>query len=520
MLHHRLTIPALAACVTFMLALFISSPTQGQTVGAVPGLGSPLSGLPLERTGTAMHAGSWDRKGRNGDFRTIEPGHPLVLLNYHGAGIVRRFWCTVPSDTKIRCQLILRMYWDGEKHPSVRVPLGAFFGVGFGKQVDYRSAPLEETSGGYNCFWPMPFHKSAYWTITNETKHPVNNFYWNIGFDAYKHIPKKMLEFHALWRQENPVPPGQNYVILNTTGRGQYVGTALFMQDLQNSGLEFLEGNEMVYIDAPKHSHYYQGIGPPKPGQFMPAIEGTGTEDYFCSGYYFNHGTYSAPYHGCVIKSNKLKRISAYRWHIEDAIPFKKSIRFTIQVGPWDNIRAAYASVAYWYQTQPHPVYPKLPPPAELLPVNPVPLFKVPHAIEGESMVPQAKATSGYVGKQNMSGFNGNWSGGAQLFWHGQTRNATMTIQLPAKKAGDYFLAGYFTKAPDYGIFQVLSHGRKLGHPVNAYAGSVMPTGRIPLGRIYLNAGNNPLVIRMAGKARESLNYFFGLDALVLKPAP
>lgn len=95
-----------------------------------------------------------------------------------------------------------------------------------------------------------------------------------------------------------------------------------------------------------------------------------------------------------------------------------------------------------------------------------------------------------------------------------------MTIQLPAKKAGDYFLAGYFTKAPDYGIFQVLSHGRKLGHPVNAYAGSVMPTGRIPLGRIYLNAGNNPLVIRMAGKARESLNYFFGLDALVLKPAP
>ena len=89
------------------------------------------------------------------------------------------------------------------------------------------------------------------------------------------------------------------------------------------------------------------------------ALHGTGTEDYFCSGWYFDHGTYSAPYHGCLIKDAKLGRVSAYRWHIEDAIPFKKSIRFTIQVGPWDNVRAAYATVAYWYQTQPHPVYPK-----------------------------------------------------------------------------------------------------------------------------------------------------------------
>jgi hypothetical protein len=81
-------------------------------------------------------------------------------------------------------------------------------------------------------------------------------------------------------------------------------------------------------------------------------------------------------------------------------------------------------------------------------------------------------------------------------------------------------MTGYFTKAPDYGTFQVLFHGHKLGAPVNAYATSVVPTGRIPLGRVYLSAGNNPLVIRMVGKDRSSLDYFFGLNALVLKPAP
>jgi hypothetical protein len=366
----KFSVPGIMLC----LLLVMCRAGKGQTVGPIPGLGSPLSGLPLERTGTAMHAGSWDRKGRNHDFRTIAPGQTVVLLNYKGAGIIRRFWCTYPGDTAIRCQTILRMYWDGEKHPSVRVPLGAFFAVGFGEQKDFKSLPLEETSGGYNCWWPMPFHKSAYWTITNESREPIRSFYWNIGFDAYQHVSKKMLEFHALWRRENPVPHGQNYTILRAVGRGQYVGTALFMQNLENRGLGFLEGNEMIYIDAPLKGRYYQGIGPPKPGQIMPAIEGTGTEDYFCSGWYFDHGTYSAPYHGCVIKNTKLARVSAYRWNIEDPLPFKKSIKVTIQVGPWDNVKADYSSVAYWYQTQGHLAYPKLPPPAELLPSKPSPL--------------------------------------------------------------------------------------------------------------------------------------------------
>lgn len=362
-------------CSTFMILSIIAgvvlagSPTSGQTHAGAIGPGGVLSTLPLERTGTARHAGSWDRSGRNRDCRSIKPGGTLVLLNYHGSGIIRHFWCTFPGSTTVRCQLILRMYWDGEKHPSVRVPLGAFFAVGFGQQVNYQSAPMEETSGGYNCWWPMPFHKAAYWTITNESHKTVAGFYWNIGFDTYRHLSEKMLEFHALWRNENPVPTGQNYVILNTTGRGQYVGTALFMHILQKQSntFEFLEGNAMVYIDDhPGKHNYYQGIGPPRPGQTMPAIEGTGTEDYFCSGWYFDRGTYGAPYHGCLIKQPGY--ISAYRWYIADPIPFKKSIRFTIQVGPWDNVKADYASVAYWYQTQPHPIYPELPSAAALLP--------------------------------------------------------------------------------------------------------------------------------------------------------
>ena len=488
------------------------------TIGALPPLVNSLGNLPLERSGEAMHAGSWDRQGHNGDARSIAAGQTLVLLHYHGAGIVRHFWCTFPGNTAIRSQLILRMYWDGQKHPSVRVPLGAFFGVGFGQQVNYKSATLEETSGGYNCWWPMPFHKGAYWTITNETKQRVNGFYWNIGFDAYKKVTARMLEFHALWRSEDPVPPGQNYVILRTRGRGQYVGTALFMQGLQGPSLWFLEGNVMVYVDDHGKKDYYQGIGPPKPGQVLPRIEGTGTEDYFDSGWYFASGPYSAPYHGCLIKETKRARISAYRWYVVDPIPFKKSIRFTIQVGTEDNCKAAYSSVAYWYQAGPQRAFSPLPPAAALLPVKPPAPFLIPGAIEGQALTAGAKATAGVVQTQSMGGFGTGWSEGSQLWWHGQVKGSELTLQLPAKKAGSCLLSGYFTKAPDYGTFQVMFNGHKVGSPVNAYCPSVQPTGRIPLGRIHLHAGNNAIVIRMVGKDKKSLNYLFGLNAFVLNP--
>jgi hypothetical protein len=237
------------------------------------------------------------------------------------------------------------MYWDDDLYPSVEVPIGDFFGVGFGQQVDFISMPLNETSGGYNCYWPMPFHKSARWTLTNLSSVRLDNFYFNIDFTAYDSIPDNQLQFHAQWRRENPTTPGQNYTILDTTGRGQFVGTALFMQGMNGRNLGFLEGNEMIYVD----------------GEATASIIGTGTEDYFSSGWYFDHGPYSAPYHGLVIKDQQRARVSAYRWHIEDAMPYTKSIRVTIQHGDRNRAQADYSSVAYFYQAGPALAPPPLP---------------------------------------------------------------------------------------------------------------------------------------------------------------
>lgn len=332
----------LAAAALLALAASLS---RAQGVGYA----SPLSDLASPKEGKARHEGSWDRRGLNDDCLHLKAGQTATLLDVTGAGCIHRFWVTIAprTDVAVLSGTILRMYWDGDAYPSVECPIGAFFGVGFGEQHDYTSLPLNENSGGYNCYWPMPYHKSARWTLTNGSGRPIDAFYYNIDYTALDSLPADTRHFHAQFRRENPTTPGRNYTLLDTTGEGHYVGSALFMA---GAAFSYLEGNEMVYID----------------GDTKPTLEGTGTEDYFCSGWYFDRGPYSAPYHGLVIKDGKRFRISAYRWHIEDAIPFTRSIRFTIEHGTGNGVSADYSSVAYYYLAGPSPKPPPLP--GDLLP--------------------------------------------------------------------------------------------------------------------------------------------------------
>jgi hypothetical protein len=471
--------------------------------GPPAGLGSPLAGLAKARTGHARQQGSHDTSGGNADFRTVDPGQTITLFDAQGAGILQRFWCTIAprADLLLHCQSVLRMYWDGETTPSVEVPVGAFFGVGFGQQIDFTSLPLNETSGGYNCYWEMPFHKSARWTLTNMSTKRIDAFYYNIDYTSYDSLPGDLHHFHAQWRRENPTSRGKNYTVLDATGRGQFVGTALFMQNRQGTGLGFLEGDEMMYMD----------------GETTPSVSGTGTEDYFSSGWYYDHGTYSAPYHGCIIKDTTLGRVSTYRWHVEDAKPFATSIRVTIEHGTNNDTECDYSSVAYWYQAEPHAAFPAFPTdPSLLLPYVAPPPYQIPNAIEGESLVGAAQATAGAVSVQEMTTFGSGWSGGQQLWWQPTAIGARLTLHIPATTAGTYALTGYFTRAKDYGKFQVKLGAINVGAEQNFYGPDVVPTGAVALGTVTLAAGDNPLVVEVTGKDAASTGFLFGLDALVL----
>jgi hypothetical protein len=453
-----------------------------------------------------MHEGSWDRQHKNNDARTLKPGEMLTIFEHKGAGTVHRFWVTIAprKDVDILSQVILRMYWDGDTYPSVECPIGAFFGVGFGEQKDFISLPLNETSGGYNSYWPMPFHKSARWTLTNGSSKVLGAFFYNIDYTALKSLPVDTRHFHAQFRREHPTTPGKNYTILETTGAGHYVGTALFMS---GRSLGFLEGNEMVYID----------------GSATPTIEGTGTEDYFSSGWYFDRGLYSAPYHGVVIKEERPARISAYRWHIEDAIPFTKSIRFTIEHGEENTESADYSSVAYYYLAGPSPKPPSLP--SDLLPSQAAWLIKnpmiIPGAIEAENLKATAKATSGDVDTGYMDSVDDRniWSNGQVLWWGPaeDDKNAELTVQLSSSADGKFEVNARVVTGPDLGIVQFVFDGKPVGDPIDLSAPKWEPK-EVSLGILPLRAGANPLIVRSAGKNPQSKGLGVGIDAFILKP--
>ena len=61
------------------------------------------------------------------------------------------------------------------------------------------------------------------------------------------------------------------------------------------------------------------------------------------------------------------QRFGLYRWHVADPVRFDSDLRVTIQALGWRSggrylpLMDDIASVAYWYQMEPHGRFPQLP---------------------------------------------------------------------------------------------------------------------------------------------------------------
>ncbi|MBP1656668.1 MAG: hypothetical protein H6Q31_1269 [Bacteroidetes bacterium] len=250
--------------------------------------------LPQLKEGRLMQLSSGDTTGGNTDFVAIQPGKTAVIADIPGPGMIVGMWFTImSSDKHFLRRMVLRAYWDGETSPSVEVPVGDFFGTGFAYK-HYITPFLGMSSGGYYCYFPMPFARSARMEIVNETGQEVQSFYYHINYRQLTQPPSPDIAyFHAVWHREPRTQPGQPYLILEAKGKGHLVGVNMNMQGIDN-GMQYLEGDEMVYVD----------------GEKRPSLQGTGTEDYFNGGWYFNKGEFAAPYHGLILKDDTLDRIA------------------------------------------------------------------------------------------------------------------------------------------------------------------------------------------------------------------
>ncbi len=289
-----------------------------------------------------VHVSSYDTTGGNLDRLEIAAGDTAVLLDVRGPGVIRRLWMTVASrDPHYLRRITLKMYWDDESTPSVLAPLGDFFGNGFDRR-HYVALPMGVSSGGFFVYLPMPFRERARIVAENGTGRNIDAFYFNVDMELVDALPGDVATFHAWWNRDSRTTRPQPHLVLDARGRGYFVGSSLNAES-HAGRLWFLEGDEIFTID----------------GEFRG--QGTGTEDYFNGGWYFDQGPFTAPYHGLIVKDDSLARIAAYRWHIPDPISFRESIRVELEHGHANQEVADYATMAYWYQVEPHAQMPPLP---------------------------------------------------------------------------------------------------------------------------------------------------------------
>lgn len=314
---------------------------------------------------------SWDEGRRGGrgyldEFLrkclTVPAGGAATLAEIDGPGLLVRLYFTLPVRyyPQLLRALVLRVFWDGEAAPSVEVPLGDFFGCPFGRYRAFESRRLQCLGGGYASTWPMPFARGARVELRNDGPRDAHMVFYGLGY--YEGEPEAgttPLRFHAQWRRENPTTRGRPFTVLEAEGSGYFAGLFLQAQNrdpwLLRSplrwmlpggwGLGHLEGWELIAVD----------------GEATPSFHGTGHEELFNMAWYFLKVPAAGRDVGCTVRGYASGRAAAYRFWTQDAIPFRRSLRFEILHGLKNAVRADYASVAYWYQEEPHGPFPSLP---------------------------------------------------------------------------------------------------------------------------------------------------------------
>ena len=305
---------------------------------------------------------SWDRSGRNTDCVYIEPGQSQVLAEINGPGRITHIWMANPGQAR---ECLLRITWDDVKSPSVHVPVGDFFCLGHGIANSFQSLLFSastrfnnrfEEKCALNCYVPMPFRERALLELVNEGRKTLRTWFY-VDYETTDEISRELGYFHAEFRRANPfrgwgpeitvnVPEANivnkgelawenNYLILETRGRGHYIGCNLSVTNFK--GEWWGEGDDMIWVDGYK---------------WPPDLHGTGSEDYLNQAWGMQPNAFLR--NGTSIHESETNGYqTSYLFHIENPIRFQKEIKVTIEHGHGNHLANEMASVAYWFADRP-----------------------------------------------------------------------------------------------------------------------------------------------------------------------
>jgi hypothetical protein len=333
---------------------------------------------------------SWDTTGRNNDAWDIAPRTSAVLADIRGPAQITHIWLTQYQHYR---ECLLKITYDNQPSPSVLAPLGDFFCLGHGLVNSFQSALFSASTGApyqpntgvaLNCYAPMPFAERAVVELVNESDEPHRQYFY-VDYETLESFPPDTGYFHAEFRRANPfrgwgpeitvnTPEADavnmerqawdsNYVILETRGRGHYIGCNLSVTNFNPTW--WGEGDDMIWVDGYK---------------WPPDLHGTGSEDYFNQAWgmqpnaflrngssLFEGFTLPSPEH--TLHGTGSGYQTSYVLHLENPVRFQEEIKVTIEVGHANHLANEVSSVAYWYAQSPARVFDP-PPVQQRLPVR------------------------------------------------------------------------------------------------------------------------------------------------------
>ncbi|MHB0957978.1 MAG: glycoside hydrolase family 172 protein [Pirellulaceae bacterium] len=497
--------------VTAFLGLFPAA--EAVFAQGMAELAKPQEGRSMRATSTALDADGHYAHD-NSDNSRVAPGATKVVLDAQGPGVVTHMWFTflgperhpwAPEGSANHQEMLLRVFYDGQSRPAIEVPLGDFFGNCFGKRTELISLPvIVEDGDSYNCYWHMPFQKSIRMEIVNQSSKPLSLLYYNIDWIKKDRLAEDTPYFYARYRQEYPVQSGKDYVILETEGKGHYVGTVLAVRTRSPSW--FGEGDEKIYID----------------GEATASVWGTGTEDYFLSAWGLK--TTGTPYFGTpyfdqwgIVGGHT----SAYRWHLPDPVVFNTSIKVTIEhwgwistdenpegkQHSWNEREDDFASVAFWYQTGTPSVADDVPDAAART------LPNLDMIAAAKDFVDESHHGSGACSVQTNLPF---YPAGQLFYQPQQAEGAWVEIPFQVTEREPRRLLLKVTRANDYGIYQAYLNGTKIGPALDLYAAEVTEWESHLLD-FWPEPGDYTLRLECIGKNPLSQGHFLGIESVRLR---
>jgi len=311
---------------------------------------------------TAAQNALWIENALSARFNS---SRQVVVAEIKGPAAITMIHFAMPATLKLNRDVLLKAYWDGEKTPSVDCPLVDFFCDPAGLREEVNTA-LVNKRRGFNAYFPMPFRQSAKIELVYDGAVEPGDELWKI-MPCYSYVMYRTAEavasdtgyFHAFWRQEGLLLGARDYTALEATGKGKFVGWNVTVRRPGRAGYP-VDENEKFFID----------------GEQVASIEFQGLEDSFGFSWGFPETQSQFPLTGFY---PFLKGATAYRFFVNDAISFEKSLRVAIGFGvnedpmfrrqfskPGSTLQLS--STVYWYQVEPHAALPALPGAAERVP--------------------------------------------------------------------------------------------------------------------------------------------------------